>query len=142
MAKQVSIFSENRPGRLAAITKVLKENNININAIKISSAGDFGVIKALVGNPELCYRKLRENNITAYLRDIIGIVIKDEPGGLFEIAEVLAKNNINIEDSYGYVIADKKKAVLIIETTDEEKVRAILEKEKIGCLDDSELYKN
>ncbi|HPG30134.1 MAG TPA: ACT domain-containing protein [bacterium] len=140
MTKQISVFSENKPGKLAGISKILKDNNINIRAIKISSSGDFGVVKLLVNKPELCYQKLREAGITAYLRDIIGIVIKDEPGGLFEISSILAKYSINIEDSYGFVIEDKKNAVLIIETADGNHLKEILTKEKISYLTGETLY--
>jgi len=141
MAKQISVFSENKPGRLAYITKILKDNNINIRAIKISSSGDFGVVKLLVNQPDLCFQKLREAGITAYLRDIVGIVIQDQAGGLFDVSSILARYSINIEDSYGFVLEDKKKAVLIIETNDISKLKEILNKENIKYFQDELLYK-
>ena len=140
MAVQISVFLENRPGKLAKITGILKENQISIRAIKISSSGDFGVVKLLVDKPDLCYTALRSANITAYKRDIIGIVLEDRPGGLYEIAAFLGENGVNIEDSYGFVIGNKGKAALIIETAEPDQLRALLDVNNIKYYDESFLY--
>jgi len=140
MAVQISIFLENKPGKLAKITGILKENQINIRAIKISSSSDFGVVKLLVDKPDICYTALRNANITAYKRDIIGIVLEDKPGGLYEIAAILGENGVNIEDSYGFVIGSKGKAALIIETAQPEELHRILDENNIKYYDENFLY--
>ncbi len=139
MALQISVFLENKPGKLAKLTKILTENKINIRAIKISSSGDFGVVKLLVDKPEDCYNALRNNNVTAYKRDIVGIIIEDKPGGLYEVVSILGENNVNIEDSYGFVI-DQKKAALIIETFEPEKLHKILDENNIKYYNEKLLY--
>ncbi|HON57769.1 MAG TPA: ACT domain-containing protein, partial [bacterium] len=113
---------------------------LNIRAMKLSSSGDFGVVKFLVDKPDECYVKLKEKGISVYKRDIVAIILKDEPGGLFDIADKLAKNNINIEDAYAYVIEDKKIAVLIIETNNTEKLKQALDENKIDYYKDPSFY--
>ena len=108
--------------------------------MKLSSSGDFGVVKFLVDKPDECYVKLKEKGISVYKRDIVAIILKDEPGGLFDIADKLAKNNINIEDAYAYVIEDKKIAVLIIETNNTEKLKQALDENKIDYYKDPSFY--
>lgn len=142
MTKQISVFSENKPGKLAQIAGILRDSGINIRAMKLSSSGDFGVVKLLVDKPEECYRKLKEKGISVYIRDIVAIIMNDIPGGLFEIADTLAKNNINIEDSYAYVIEDKKTATLIIETNNTMKLKETLEANNIQYYRDSSFYSN
>src|SRR5208283_1492702 len=97
--KQISIFSENRPGRLAAIAHALGEENVNILAFSIAEANGFGVVRALVDHPEKAYEKLSSLDFNVAFTDVIAVQMKDHPGGLFEIAKVLGDANINIEYS-------------------------------------------
>ena len=100
--KQISIFSENRPGRLASVAQALGEEKINILAFSIAEANGFGVIRALVDHPEKAYEKLSSLGFNVAFTDVIAVQMKDQPGGLFEIANVLGDAGINIEYSYAY----------------------------------------
>ncbi len=110
--KQISIFSENRPGRLAAVAHALGEEKINILAFSIAEANGFGVIRALVDHPEKAHKKLSSLGYNVAFTDVIAVQMKDQPGGLYEIAKVLGDAGINIEYSYAY--SGKKAAVLIL----------------------------
>ena len=110
--KQISIFSENRPGRLAAVAHALGEEKINILAFSIAEANGFGVIRALVDYPDKAYKKLSSMGYNVAFTDVIAVQMKDQPGGLYEIAKVLGDAGINIEYSYAY--SGKKAAVLIL----------------------------
>jgi hypothetical protein len=110
--KQISIFSENRPGRLAAIAHALGEENVNILAFSIAEANGFGVVRALVDQPEKAYKKLSSIGFNVAFTDVIAIHMQDRPGGLYEIAKMLGDANINIEYSYAY--SGKEGAVLIL----------------------------
>ncbi|MDD4483368.1 MAG: ACT domain-containing protein [Methanoregula sp.] len=110
--KQISIFSENRPGRLAAVAQALGEEKINILAFSIAEANGFGVIRALVDHPEKAYKKLSSLGYNVAFTDVIAVQMKDQPGGLYDIAKVLGDSGINIEYSYAY--SGKKVAVLIL----------------------------
>ncbi|MEN6395081.1 MAG: ACT domain-containing protein [Methanoregula sp.] len=110
--KQISVFSENRPGRLAAVALALGEENVNILAFSIAEASGFGVIRALVDHPEKAYKKLSSLGYNVAFTDVIAVQMKDKPGGLYEIAKVLGDAGINIEYSYAY--SGKNAAVLIL----------------------------
>ncbi|MDD1711526.1 MAG: ACT domain-containing protein [Methanoregulaceae archaeon] len=122
--KQISIFSENRPGRLAAIAKALTEENINILAFSIAEADGFGVVRALVDKPKKAYEKLTGIGFNVAFTDVIAVKMRDSPGGLYEIAKMLANVQINIEYSYAYT--GKEGGVLILRVDDaEQAVRLI-----------------
>jgi hypothetical protein len=110
--KQISIFSENRPGRLASIAHALGEEKINILAFSIAEANGFGVVRALVDHPEKAFEKLSALGFNVAFTDVIAVQMKDKPGGLYEIAKVLGDAGVNIEYSYAY--SGKDAAVLIL----------------------------
>ena len=110
--KQISVFSENKPGRLAAIAKALEEEKINIFAFSIAEAKGFGVVRLLVDKPEAALKKLADIGFMVSFTDVIAVRMKDEPGGLFDIAKILGESEINIEYSYAY--SGKEAAVLIL----------------------------
>ena len=110
--RQISVFSENRPGRLAAMAKALEEEKVNILAFSIAEAGEFGVVRALVDQPEKAYKKLSSLGFVVSFTEVIGVKMRDEPGGLYEVARILGEATINIEYSYAY--SGKDMAVLIL----------------------------
>jgi hypothetical protein len=110
--KQVSIFSENKPGRLAAIARALEEAGINILAFSIAEANGFGVVRALVNKPEKAHDCLTKLGFMVSFTDVIAVAMRDEPGGLYEIARILGDAGVNIEYSYAY--SGKEAAVLIL----------------------------
>jgi hypothetical protein len=124
--RQISLFSENKPGRLASMAKACQEERINILAFSIAEADGFGVIRALVDKPDLAHKKLTELGFNVAFTHVIGVEMKDEPGGLYEIASKLADAKINIEYSYAY--SGKDQAVLILRVDQvEEAVRLLLD---------------
>jgi len=114
--RQISIFSENKPGRLAAIAKALQEEGINILAFSIAEADGFGVVRALVDKPQKAFEKLSGIWFNVAFTDVIAVQMKDIPGGLYEIARILGDGKINIEYSYAY--SGRDAAVLILRVDD------------------------
>jgi len=112
LIKQISIFSENRPGRLSAIAGALKEAGVNIFAFSIAEADGFGVVRALVDHPEEAHRSLSRLGFRVSYTDVIAVKMRDEPGGLYEIARALGDADINIE--YAYAYSGREAAVLIL----------------------------
>jgi hypothetical protein len=140
LAQQVCIFAENKPGRLERITAILQEENINMRAITIATSQGFGIIKLIVNDPVKTIEVLRSKGLTAYSREIIAVLMNDQPGGLHKVAEVFAKQLINIEDAYGFVIKDKKRAVMILDVEGIPEAISVLTKEGFSLLNDDELY--
>ena len=89
--KQISIFAENRPGRLAAIADALEEEKINIYAFSIAEASGFGIIRALVSDPAKAHSKLTQLGYAVSFTDVIGVKMRDEPGGLKDIARIVGR---------------------------------------------------
>jgi len=112
LIKQISIFSENRPGRLAAIAHALGEEKVNILAFSIAEANGFGVVRALVDHPQKAHDTLQALGFNIAFTDVIAVKMKDQPGGLYEVAKILGDSGINIEYSYAY--SGKDGAILIL----------------------------
>lgn len=114
--KQLSIFSENRPGRLAAMAKAMMEEDVNIYAFSIAEGAGYGVIRTLVDRPEKAFQKLSGMGVTVRYTDVLAVEMTDRPGGLYDAVSALAEAGINIEYSYAY--AGKRCAVLILRVED------------------------
>jgi hypothetical protein len=140
MAFQLSVFAENKPGKLEKITKILSEKELNVRGFSIASAGDFGVLKIIVDNPEMAYNILKENHITVSKRKIIAVQIDDKPGSLHNLLTILSENKINIEDCYGISVAYNKSAAIILEIDEFPETETILMKNNIKLLSDKEIY--
>lgn len=128
---QVSVFSENKPGRIERITGIFAEEGINILAISITSTNGFGIIKLLVDKHELAYEKLKQSGFTVTLTEVLAIEMKDSPGGLYEVSRILSQNRINIENAYVYVVESRARAFLLVEVKDIEKAKEILSNEDL-----------
>ncbi len=128
---QVSVFSENKPGRIEKITGIFADEGINILAIAITSTNGFGIIKLLVDKYERAYEKLKESGFTVTLNEVLAIEMKDSPGGLYEVSHILSKNSINIENAYVYVVESRARAFLLVEVKEIEKAKESLSKEDL-----------
>ncbi len=116
--KQISIFVENKPGRMARVAKTLADAGVNIRALTIAEAGDFGVIRMVVDNTERGYKALRDEGFTVSETDVLAVELKDIPGGLYEIANTLGMNNVNVDYAYAFVTAKAERAMLILRVDD------------------------
>ncbi len=112
--KQISIFMENKPGRMARVAKTLSDANVNIRALTIAEAGDFGIIRMVVDDTDRGYQVLRDEGFTVSETDVLAVEIKDTPGGLYEIAKTLGENSINMDYGYAFVTAKAERAMLIL----------------------------
>jgi len=122
--KQLSIFVNNEPGRLAYIASVLKECKINLKAFNIAESSGFGVFRAIVDDPDKAFGELKNKNVVVKETEVIAIPMADEPGGLFDVAVVIGESGINIE--YGYAFTGPKCSAFFFRVDNIEKaVRAI-----------------
>ncbi len=135
IAYQLSIFAENKPGRLAKVTGILKKGKINIRAITIATSDAFGVINALVDDPEGARSILEREGLTVSMKEVIAVVIEDRPGGLDRLVQLLFDNGINIENAYGFVLESRKKAVFVVDVDQLEKTQTVLKDAGLETLD-------
>jgi hypothetical protein len=129
--REISVFAENKPGKVEKITGVLAREGINILAVSIASTNGFGVIKFIVDKTELAYTKLKESGFTVSLNEVLAIEMKDVPGQINEIAKVLLRNDINMENAYVFVEESRRKAYLIVLVKDIESAKSRLENESL-----------
>ena len=94
---QISIFIENRPGRLYAITKALSDNNIDIRALSLADTTNFGILRLIVNDPERAETVLRERGFTVSTTKVLAVQVDDEPGGLHSILGKLHEQSIGVE---------------------------------------------
>ena len=127
MAKQVNVFLDNRPGRLRTLTEVLHKNKINIRATTIQSREEFGLVKLLVDKPDEAHLVLQNEGFACAVKDVLAVLMKDKPGGLFALTKVLSDENVNITDAYGFVIESGKKAVFCVEVENPKKIIGFLD---------------
>jgi len=131
MVFQISIFLENRPNRLFRVTEALKEEKINLKAAMIAEAGEFGIVRAIVDDPDNAYRALSDRNFTVKKTQVVGVEASDGPGSLSTIAEKLGANEVNIIYLYAFTVAGRNVAFLIFKTDDNKRAKEIL-KEELG----------
>lgn len=136
--KQISLFSENKPGRLAKIADVLGKEKINIRAFTIAESGDFGIVRLVVDHPDQAHDVLKREGFTVSETDVVGIEINDEPGSMKDIAELFAEGNINIDYAYAF-IGRNQKAVLIVRVSDLESALAFLKTKSVSLLEINDL---
>lgn len=138
--KQISLFAENKPGRLANVAGKLKSAGINIRAFTIAESGDFGIIRMVVDKSDYAHSVLRDAGFTVSETSVLGIEMEDVPGSMSRIAEIFGKANINIDYAYAFVTREQK-ALLIVRVNDIEKAIETLEKENIKLISMKELEK-
>jgi hypothetical protein len=124
--KQISLFVENRPGRMAKVSKNLSDAGVNIRAMTIAEAGDFGVIRMVVDNPDKGYKVLHDSGFTVSVTDVLAVEMKDAPGGLYEIVDTLGANKINVDYAYAFVTAKAERAMLILRVDDLSRAKEVL----------------
>lgn len=137
--QQLSIFVENREGRLAQITEVLAAAQIDIRAISVADTSDFGILRLIVDDPEKAVKALKAAGMTVSLTDVIAIGINDKPGEFAKAMRILADHHITVEYMYAFISRDKGKAFVIIRVDNDEKAVQALQETGITLLNAEEI---
>lgn len=141
MIKQISIFVENKFGRLASIIETLANNNIDISALSIADTTDFGILRIIADKPEEAVIVLKEHGVAVKCTDVIAVAIDDTPGGLSKVLNVLTKKDITIDYMYAFIGKKEGKALMVVKTDDLTKTEKVLEETSFATLVDiSDIY--
>jgi hypothetical protein len=122
--KQISIFIENKPGRLAEITSIIAQNNINIRALSLADTTNFGVLRIIVDDPDSVEQVLKKTGMRVSVTSVISVLVDDKAGGLANMLRVFAEKNISIEYMYGFV-TPQGKACITMRIGNEEDFKAV-----------------
>mgnify|MGYP000960652992 CR=1 FL=1 len=138
--KQVSVFLENRLGRLAMVARTLANNNIDISAMALADTTNFGILRMIVNDPDRAVEVLREAEFTVSTNDVLAVEVNDRPGGLAQVLEVLQGNNISIEYAYSFIKRSGDKAFILFRVENPEKAVELLKGSGVRVLDEKEVY--
>ncbi|HIS78598.1 ACT domain-containing protein [Anaeromassilibacillus sp. An200] len=138
--QQLSIFVENKSGRLAEITEILGTAGVDIRAISVADTSDFGILRLIVDKPKEAVEALRAANLTVSLTSVIAVGIDDKPGEFAKAMRVLADGEIGVEYMYAFISRDKGKAYVILRVLESDKAVECLKASGISLLDAEEIY--
>ncbi|MBM4024687.1 MAG: ACT domain-containing protein [Planctomycetes bacterium] len=136
---QISIFLENRKGRLYDVCSLLGTNHVNIRALTIAETESFGVLRIVVDKSDLAIQLLRDHHFVANFTDVVAIEVPDQPGGLASILKILADNDVNVEYMYGFVEKFSDKALLVMRFEDTEFAQQVLAKNNIRIVAEKDI---
>jgi hypothetical protein len=128
-AEQISIFIENKAGRLSDVTGILAEADINIRALAVADTSDFGVLRLIVDNNAKAEAALKNAGFTVRKTRVVAVKVDDAPGGLHRILEVLKNARVNVEYMYAFIHQSGDKAIMIFRFDQtEEAIKILMEK--------------
>ena len=140
MAHQLSLFVENKPGKLYKIMQAIMGKNIDVKAFTIASADTFGVIKMLVNEPVRAREMLNEYGLAVALEDVVVVEFTNMPQGMFDITAIFAAEAINIDHAYCFTLGSDDKALFVIETREMAKITDVLSGKGFQVLSDAQIY--
>jgi hypothetical protein len=138
--KQISLFLENKKGRLWEALDTLAKAKINIRALSIADTSDFGILRLIVPDPDKAKKVLAKSNFTVRENDVIAVGVSDSPGGLAKILKILTDADINVEYMYAFVAKSGKKAIVVLRTDSISKGKKALKLAGVTVLSSREVY--
>ncbi len=138
---QLSIFLENKEGRLLHILDIIEKLNINIRALSLADTSEFGILRLIVTDPAKVKEELEENDFIVKITKVIAVSISDEPGGLNQVLRILDKNEINLEYLYAFVEQKTYNAIVILKLENNmDEGYKILEEGNVNIISPEEIY--
>lgn len=137
--KQISVFLENRPGTLADFTQVLSKNGIDLRALSLAEASDFGIVRIIVDDVYNASTVLKEEGYVFSITNVLAVAIPDEPGGLTKVIRTLGDCGVNVEYMYAFTGRHKGVAYMIFRVADHKAAVEVLQKSGIHPVSQEEL---
>ena len=139
--EQISVFLENKAGRLAEVTKVLGEGGINIRALSLADTTDFGILRLIVDKYDQAREILKQHGFTVGKTEVVAIEVPDRPGGLAWVLQILSDSDVNVEYMYAFVQHSGKNAVIIFRFDNLEKAIELLKHQGVRIYSGEEVYR-
>lgn len=140
LISQISVFVENKSGKLSKITGLLSDAKIDIRALSIADTTDFGILRIIVNDPEKAEKVLKENGLTVNKTKVIAVELDDKPGSLHRVLQTLSDSGIGVEYAYAFITRKNDNAYVILRVEESLSAIEILKKAGIKLLQASEVY--
>jgi hypothetical protein len=140
MIKQISVFLENKSGRLVRVAQVLGDAGISIRGVSIADTSDFGILRLIVAQPDRAIAELKDQGVMATVTDVIAIEIADKPGGLAQVLTYLDSAGINIEYLYSFIEKPTHSAIIMMRVERIADALQVLEKNNVPIVSGDRIY--
>jgi hypothetical protein len=137
--KQLSVFLENKSGRLHEVSAILGEAGINMSAFSVADTSEFGILRLIVSDHEKAFRVLRENNFSVNLTDVVCLNCPNQPGALAAALRILSENEVAIEYLYAFSVGES--ANVVVKPDNLEKCISVLTQHRMELVRASDLYR-
>ena len=138
--KQLSVFVENKPGKLYEALEALADAKIDLRALSLADTSDFGILRSIVDKPDQALDVLSKAGFLVKTNEVLAVVIGDKPGGLATVVRILSEASVNIEYTYAFVAHSRDKAYVILRVDNNDAAIKILAKNEISLLTEKEMY--
>jgi hypothetical protein len=138
--KQISVFIENRVGRLASVAQVLKDESIDIRALSMADAPDFGIFRIVVEDTHRARAALKQRGFVTEVNDVIAVEVEDRPGGLADVLAVFAENHLNVEYMYAFLTQRSGTVILFFRFEETDRAIELLGQAGIPVLEGEQLW--
>jgi len=138
--EQISIFLENRAGRLEEVTRILAENQVSIRALSLADTSDFGILRLIVSDHEKAKEALKTGGFTVGRTSVVAVEVADVPGGLHAILQILSAGGVNVEYMYAFVQQSSRTAIIVFRFDKTDQAIELLGQKGIRIIPGSELY--
>ena len=138
--EQLSVFVENKPGKLVEALETLSKANIDLRALSLADTADFGILRIIVDKPANAVQALQNDGFLVKSNDVLPVSVSDKPGGLAAVLRVLANSGVDVEYTYAFVAHASDKAFVILRVADNDAAIKVLSDNGIALLTVSEMY--
>lgn len=141
LVKQISVFLENKPGRLSEAAEVLAKNGIDISALSLADTDEYGVLRMIVSDPGKAKNALSESGVICKVTDALVVAIDDRPGGFSESLRILTDNGIEVKYMYACVSREQGKAIMVLSVADPAKADELIRNTESSNVDPTLIYR-
>ncbi len=141
IVEQISVFIENKEGRLSEIADVLAQNNIDISALSLADTEEYGVLRMIVSDPHKAKEVLLKHGVIGKVTDVLAVAIEDTPGGFSKALKQITDNGISVKYMYACISHEIGKAIMILSVDELEKANKIVAKNEVGVASPSAIYR-
>jgi len=138
--RQISVFLENRPGRLSALCRILAEAGVNLSTLTLAETGEFGLLRLITPDPDKARQVIEQAGYAATATEVVALQVPDRPGGLASVLRVLEENKISVEYMYAFAMRAGGDAVMVFRFDDMDRAISVLQAAGVSVFKSVDLF--